>query len=567
MPFESFIYLLLFLFCCIVTTILFGYYLSFVYQKKLNFLSGFENLISKLSGLDISCEMTWGQYTKAILLSNFIAAIVGFLFLTTQKYLPLNSLSLGGMEPLQAFNTACSFITNTNWQSYSGEVALSVFSQMAVITGLMFIGASSGIAVCIGFIRGLTGTNLGNFYSDFIKTIVYVLLPISLVLSLFFVSQGVPQTITQKVTVQTLEGATQNIAVGPVSSLLAIKQLGTNGGGYFNANSSHPFENPSSLTNFVEILLELAIPMALVFLLGLWLKDKKQAWAIWISMMFLFLSSLSIGYFYESQGNIQLNKIGIEQTSSDSKSLGNMEGKEARFDLIESYLFVNTTTATSTGAVNTMHDSLTPIGGMIPLLNMMLNITFGGVGVGLMGYLLYGIIAVFITGLMVGRTPEIFGKKIEKPEIILATIAILLHPILILIPTAISCILPIALSSLNNIGPHGLSEILYAFASAAANNGSAFAGLNANTPWFNITIGIVTVLGRYISIIALLAIAYSLSTKKTILSSSGTLKTNTLLFSIIWVGTILIISALTFIPVLTLGPIAEHLAMVNGKLY
>jgi K+-transporting ATPase ATPase A chain len=373
--------------------------------------------------------------------------------------------------------------------------------------------------------------------------------------------------LTQQTVVQTVEGATQKIALGPVASLLTIKQFGTNGGGFFNANSAHPFENPNPLTNFVEIMMELAVPMALIYLFGHWLKDKKQGWAIWGAMMALFLILLGVGVGFEQAGNPIFTHLGIDQTAHALQSGGNLEGKEVRFDTLQSLLFTNTTTATSTGAVNNMHDSLTPIGGLVPLVNMMLNVIFGGVGVGLMGFLLYGIIAVFITGLMVGRTPEIFGKKIEKPEIILASVAILLHPILILVPTAIAAVNEFGLSSLNNLGPHGLSEILYAYSSAAANNGSAFAGLNANTPWYNVSIGIVILLGRYISIIALLAIAGSLLAKPRIEVGPGTLQTNTPLFAAVWVGTILIVSALTFVPVLALGPVAEQLAMLSKALF
>lgn len=567
-------YLFLFLITGYLVTIGLGSYMANVFENKPTLLSPLfaplEKSILKFGGLPKAESQTWQQYLASFMVFNLFCGLIAFTCLTLQHALLMNPLHLAGMEAWQAFNTVCSFVTNTNWQSYSGEATLSNFSQMAGITALQVIGAVSGVAVCIGFLRGLTHKSLGNFYQDFTKALLYIFLPVMIIGSLFFVSQGVPQTLNQQVVVKTIEGASQKIALGPVASLLTIKQFGTNGGGFFNANSAHPFENPNPITNFVEIMLELAIPMGLVYMFGLWLKDRKQAWMIWSAMMVMFLTFLGLAYFYEQTGNSilsQINGIPIDQTGSLLQSGGNMEGKEVRFGILPSVLFTTSTTATSTGAVNNMHDSLTPIAGLIPLADMMLNVIFGGVGVGLMGFLLYGIIAVFLTGLMVGRTPEIFGKKIEKPEIILASIAILLHPLLILVPTAIAATHDFGLSSLNNAGPHGLSEILYAYTSAAANNGSAFAGLNANTPWYNISIGLVILLGRYISIIILLAIAGSLLAKPKLEPGPGTLYTNTPLFAVIWVGVILIVGALTFVPVLVLGPIAEHLALLRGALF
>lgn len=567
-------YLFLFLVTSFMVTISLGPYMADVFDGKPTFLTPLltpvEKFIFKISGIQDTKSQTWQKYALDFISFNLFCGLVAFLLLTTQHALPLNPLGLQGMEAWQAFNTICSFITNTNWQSYSGEVTLSNFSQMMAITSMMVIGAVSGLVVCIGFLRGLTHRSLGYFYQDFTKALLYVFLPIMVVGSLFFISQGVPQTLDQQVVAKTVEGTSQKIALGPVASLLTIKQVGTNGGGFFNANSAHPFENPNPITNFVEIMLELAIPMGLVYMFGLWLNDRKQGWVIWSAMMVMFLTFLSIAYFYEQSGNSILSHLPgtpIDQTASIMQSGGNMEGKEVRLGILPSVLFTTATTATSTGAVNNMHDSLTPIAGLVPMADMMLNVIFGGVGVGLMGFLLYGIIAVFLTGLMVGRTPEIFGKKIEKPEIILASIAILLHPLLILVPTAIAVTNDFGLSSLNNAGPHGLSEILYAYTSAAANNGSAFAGLNANTPWYNVSIGIVILLGRYISIIALLAIAGSLLAKPKLEPGPGTLYTNNPLFAVIWVGVILIVGALTFVPVLVLGPIAEHLAMLRGTLY
>ncbi|MDH4379570.1 MAG: potassium-transporting ATPase subunit KdpA [Vampirovibrionales bacterium] len=574
-------YLLFFLVASLLITVCLGGYMAKVFNYQPTLLTPIFEPIEKLSlyitGIQSTGSQHWKQYAFDFLLFNLVCGFVTFLILSFQHLLPLNPLHLAGMEPWQAFNTICSFVTNTNWQSYSGEVALSNFSQIAGITFMMIVGAVSGLAVCVGFLRGLTNrhsgnSGLGHFYQDFLKSLLYVFLPLLLVGSLFFISQGVPQTLQQQVSVTALEGAPQNIAFGPVASLLTIKQLGTNGGGFFNANSAHPFENPNPLTNFIEILMELAIPMGLVYMFGVWLKNRMQGWVIWGAMMAVFLSFLWMGNAFEQAGNPILShlpsiSVGIDQQSSSLQSGGNMEGKEVRFGVLPSMLFTVATTGTSTGAVNNMHDSLTPIGGLVPLADMMLNIIFGGVGVGLMGFLLYGIIAVFLTGLMVGRTPEIFGKKIEKPEIILASIAILLHPLLILVPTAIATMNDFGLSSLNNLGPHGLSEILYAYTSAAANNGSAFAGLNANTPWYNISLGIVILLGRYISIIALLAIAGSLLSKTKMEPGPGTLPTNTLLFGGVWLGVILIVGALTFVPVLVLGPLADQLAMLNGTLF
>lgn len=561
-----------FLTVSLIVTVSLGSYIAKVFDHKETLLtpilSPVETFILRIAGIKNTKPQRWTRYALDFLLFNLACGILTFFILCFQNLLPLNPLKLSGMEAWQAFNTICSFVTNTNWQSYSGEVTLSNLSQMLGITFMQVVGAVSGLAVCIGFLRGLTHRPLGHFYQDFTKSLLYVFLPMMLLGSLFFMAQGVPQTLEQQTIVKTMEGPNQKIALGPVASLLAIKQIGTNGGGFFNANSAHPYENPNPLTNFVEIIMELAIPMGLIYLFGLWLKDRKQGWVIWGAMMAVFISCLWIGDTFEQAGNpILSHSLSIDQQASRLQSGGNMEGKEVRFGIFPSMLFTVATTATSTGAVNNMHDSLTPMGGLVPLADMMLNIVFGGVGVGLMGFLLYGIIAVFLTGLMVGRTPEIFGKKIEKPEIVLASLAILLHPFIILVPTAIAAMNDFGLSSLNNAGPHGLSEILYAYTSAAANNGSAFAGLNANTPWFNISLGIVMLMGRYISMIALLAIAGSLLSKPKVEPGPGTLQTNTLLYGAVWLGVILIVGALTFVPVLALAPIAEQLSMLSETLF
>jgi K+-transporting ATPase ATPase A chain len=395
------------------------------------------------------------------------------------------------------------------------------------------------------------------------------LLPILVLGSLFFISQGVPQTLKQQITTHTIEGATQKISLGPVASLESVKLLGTNGGGFFNANSAHPFENPNPLTNFIAIMLELSLPMALIYTFGVWLKDRKQGWLIWGAMMLMFLVAFCICYGFEQAGNPILSQIpglSIDQGHTLLQSGSNMEGKEVRFGLLGSMLFTTATTATSTGAVNNMHDSLTPIAGLVPLVEMILNVIFGGVGVGLMGFLLYGILAVFLTGLMVGRTPEIFGKKLETPEMILTSLLILSHSFLILIPVAIAILNDFGTHAISNPGPHGFTQILYAYASVAADNGSAFAGLNTNTPWYNVSLGIVILLGRYISMIGLLAIASSLLAKPKLEAGVG-IRTNTFTFILIWLAVIIVVGALTFVPAIILGPVAEHLTLLKGKLF
>ncbi|MBU6427485.1 MAG: potassium-transporting ATPase subunit KdpA, partial [Cyanobacteria bacterium REEB65] len=513
-------------------------------------------------------SMDWKGYVGAILWANLLMAMLIYALLALQGVLPLNPLKLGGLEPMLAFNTAVSFITNTNWQAYSGENALSYFSQMAAITFPMFTSAITGLAAGFAFMRGLAGSpGLGNFYADVIRTLVRFFLPVALLGALFLTWQGVPQTLGPSATVLGPQGTAQTLPVGPVASLDSIKHLGTNGGGYYGQNSAHPFENPTPLTNVVQILLMGAVPTALVFTFGRMLGNKKQARVIFWAMAALFGGFLVLVTWAELAGNPLLTHVGLDQVATRLQPGGNMEGKELRFGIAQSALFVTATTAFTTGTVDCMHDSLTALGSLTPLGQMMLNCVFGGKGVGFMNFLMYGILAVFLTGLMVGRTPEIFGKKIEKPEIVLASIAILLHPLIILVPSALAVVQPAALSSLGNPAFHGLSEILYAYTSSAANNGSAFAGLNANTPWYNLSTGIVILLGRYLSIVALLAIAGSLATKKTVPVGPGTLRTDTVLFGCIWVGVILIVGALTFFPVLALGPVAEHLAMIAGKTF
>lgn len=535
-----------------------GIYLEKVFnyeETRLNqFFGPVERVIYRLIGVDEKEHMGWKKYVFAVLLSNFIMMILMYGVFRLQKYLPLNPDGIENMSPGLAFNTAASFITNTNWQAYSGENSLSYLSQMIAITFPMFTSAATGFAVAIAFIRGLIGRqdNLGNFYVDLVRSITRVFLPLSFIVALFLVFQGVPQTLHGAVHATTLEGVTQMITRGPVAALESIKHIGTNGGGYFGTNAAHPFENPTPLTNFVHILSMMLLPTALVYAFGVMVKNKKQGLTIFATMSMMFIVFLSVVFIAEYHGTPALNHLGID---------GNMEGKEVRFGISESALFTAVTTAVTTGSVNNMHDSLTPIGGLVPLAQMMLNNIFGGKGVGLLNGLLYVILTVFICGLMVGRTPEFLGKKIEAREIKLVSIAILIHPILILVPTAIALSLSGPVSSILNPGFHGISEVLYAFTSGAANNGSAFGGLTSNTDFYNIAIGFVMLFGRYISIIAMLAIAGSLATKKIVGATSGTFRTDTPMFTVILLVIILVVGALTFFPVLALGPIAEHLGM------
>ncbi len=513
-----------------------------------------ERFIYRLIGVKETEPMGWKKYVFAMLLSNIVMMVLMYIVFRTQKYLPLNPDKIDNMSPALAFNTAASFITNTNWQAYSGENSLSYLSQMIAITFPMFTSAATGFAVAIAFIRGLAAreNNLGNFYVDLVRSLVRVFLPLSFIIALFLVFQGTPQTLHGAVNAVTMDGAKQTITRGPVASLESIKHIGTNGGGYFGTNSAHPFENPTPLSNLVEILSMLLLPTALVYAFGVMIKNKRQGWSVFAAMGIMFLLFLSVVFIAEYKGTPALQSLGIH---------GNMEGKEVRFGISESALFTAVTTAVTTGSVNNMHDSLTPIGGLVPLAEMMLNNVFGGKGVGLLNGLLYVILSVFICGLMVGRTPEFLGKKIESKEVKLASIALLIHPVIILVPTALAFMNHSAVSSILNPGYHGISEVLYAFTSGAANNGSAFGGLTANTNFYNIAIGLVMLLGRYISIIAMLAIAGSLATKKTAAATLGTFRTDTPLFTAILVAIILIIGALTFFPVLALGPVAEHLGM------
>ncbi|WP_068622436.1 potassium-transporting ATPase subunit KdpA [Paenibacillus tuaregi] len=512
-----------------------------------------ERVIYRIMGVREQETMGWKKYAGAVLLVNFVMLILMYIVFRIQKYLPLNPDGLDNVPPGLAFNTAVSFITNTNWQAYSGENTLSYLSQMIAITFPMFTSAATGFAIAVAFIRGLIGRqdNLGNFYVDLTRTITRVLLPLSFVVAIVLVAQGVPQTLLGAVHATTLDGAGQTITRGLVASFESIKHLGTNGGGWFGTNAAHPFENPTPLSNVVHMVCMMLLPTALVYAFGLWVKDKRQGWALFTAMGLIFLVMLATVLYSEYRGVPAVQALGVQ---------GNMEGKEVRLGASESALFTTVTTAATTGSVNNMHESLTPLGGFVPLAQMMLNNVFGGKGVGLLNGLLYLILSVFICGLMVGRTPEFLGKKIEGREVKLAAVAILIHPLIILAPTALALALPGSTASIANPGMHGLSEVLYAFASGAANNGSAFAGLGANTVFYNVAIGLVMLAGRYISIIMMLAIAGSLAVKRVVPVTSGTLRTNTPLFTGILIMIIVVIGALTFFPALVLGPIAEHMA-------
>lgn len=539
-----------------------------------------DNALYKILKIDTS-NMRWKKYALTLLLVNACLVFIGYLVLRIQSIGLFNPNGIGGMEESLSFNTIISFMTNTNLQHYSGESGLSYLSQMLVIIMMMFTSAATGYAACVAMVRGILGKPMGNFYVDFVRITTRFLLPFSLVIGLFLVSQGVPQNLDPNITVNTIEGKLQDIASGPIAALESIKHLGTNGGGFLGANSSTPLENPTILSNIAELFSMMLLPASCVFTFGHMAYDKyherklnkfesvsiktnkplKKVWlgkegrTIFIAMSILFVIGLSLCFYSESQGNSAVESAGIVQT------IGNMEGKEVRFGIAQSSLFTTVTTSFTTGTVNNMHDTLTPLGGLVPLLHMMLNVVFGGAGVGLMNILIYAILAVFICGLMIGRTPEYLGKKIEGKEMKLAALCIIIHPLLILAFSALAVSLQSGLDGITNPGYHGLTQVLYEFSSSAANNGSGFEGLADNTLFWNITCGLVMFLGRYISIIIQLGIAGSLMKKVDVNETVGTLKTNTIGFAIILVVVIYIFAALTFLPALALGPIAEFLTL------
>lgn len=576
-----------------------GVFMARLFEGKRTFLHPvlrpLERWTYKLTGVNEAVEQRWTQYTAALLAFSIISFLFLYALQRLQGMLPLNPQGFGAsaVTPDLAFNTAVSFVTNTNWQAYSGESTLSYLVQMAGLTVQNFASAAAGIAIAIAVARGFARqqvSTLGNFWVDITRATVYILLPISTIAALFFCANGVIQNLEPYTVVKTVEGAKQVIAQGPVASQEAIKMLGTNGGGFFNANSAHPFENPTPLTNFVQIVLIFLIPAGLTYTFGVMVGDRRQGWAIFAACCVLFLAGVFTCYWAEQKGNPNITKLGVEAHTTAGQPGGNMEGKETRFGIAASALFATVTTDASCGAVNSMHDSFTPIGGLVPLFNIQTGeVIFGGVGAGLYGMLLYAILAVFIAGLMVGRTPEYIGKKIEQKEVKMAMLALIATAFAILVFAAVTSVIQFAsptkdakgqivahsywnapgpaTANLGNGGPHGFSEALYAYTSAAGNNGSAFGGISPNTPWYNFTLGLGMLIGRFLFLIPLLAAAGSLAKKKRVPATSGTFPTHGPMFVGLLVGTVLLVGALTFFPALALGPIVEHYLMQDGKLF
>lgn len=579
-----------------------GIFMARVFNREKTFLDPvlrpIEKLIYRLTGVDENREMRWTEYAVAMLLFSVVSMFVLYLMQRVQNVLPFNPQKLAAIVPHSSFNTAASFTTNTNWQSYVPEVTMSYFTQMAGLAYHNFISAAVGIALAIAFIRGIARremNTIGNFWVDTVRCCLWVLLPFCIVGALVLVSQGVVQNLKPYDTVQLLdkqtievdkkdaagnvvtnpdgtsqkekqEITTQTIAQGPVASQEFIKEFGTNGGGFFNTNSAHPYENPTPFSNLIELVIIFALGSGLTYTLGRMTGSQKHGWAVFAAMAFLFFAGVTIAYWAESNGNPLM--VGTDQRTTELQCGGNMEGKEVRFGLANSTLFATVTTDASCGAVNSMHDSYTPLGGLVPLSNIMLSeVVFGGVGAGMYGILIYIVLSVFIAGLMVGRTPEYLGKKVESYDVKMAMLNVLIFPLCILVLTGISVVSSFGTSSIWNPGPHGLSEILYAFTSATGNNGSAFAGISANTPWYNTMIGVAMLFGRFFMIIPMLALSGNLASKKTIPPSPGTFPVTTPLFTVLLVSVILIVGALTFFPALSLGPIVEHLLMYAGKTF
>jgi potassium-transporting ATPase potassium-binding subunit len=572
-----------------------GVFMYRVFEGKRTFLHPIfcplERLVYRLGGVREDVEQSWVGYSASMISLSIFSFLAVYVLQRLQGHLPLNPMHFSTpqapqnatpMSPDLAFNTAVSFMTNTNWQAYSPDTTVSYLVQMAALAVQNFVSAAIGIAVAVAMIRGFarhTAKTIGNFWVDVTRCTLYILLPICILATLFFVWQGSIQNFKGPVRATTLEGATQVIEQGPLASQLAIKMLGTNGGGYFNANSSHPYEDPTPLANLLQMLLIFSLGAGLTYMFGKMVRDTRQGWTVFTAMSVMFLAGALICYWAEQRGNPMVSKMGVESAYTGSQAGGNMEGKEIRFGNAMTALFATITTDASCGAIIGTHDSFTPIGGLVPLFNIQTDeVIFGGVGAGLYSMLVYAIVAVFIGGLMVGRTPEYVGKKIEQKEVKMAIIAILATSLCILGFTALSSVAPFAkngywnppgpaAANTNNNGAHGFSEILYAYTSGAGNNGSAFAGINANTPWYNLTIGIDMLIARFLFIVPALAIAGSLAAKKLIPVTSGTLPTNGLLFVILLLGTVIIVGALTYFPALSLGPIVEHFQMLNGKLF
>jgi K+-transporting ATPase ATPase A chain len=546
-----------------------GIYMNGVFSGKYRFLGPLENLVYRISGIHRDEEMDWRQYTGAMLIFSFASLLLTYFIERLQFHLPWNPQHFPGVGALLAWNTAASFTTNTNWQAYTGEATMSYFTQMVALAYHNFFSAAVGIAVAIALVRGIArreSKTIGNFWVDTTRACLYVLLPICMAYALVLVSQGVIQNLHPYTVAHTLENQTQTIAQGPVASQEAIKMLGTNGGGFFNANSSHPFENPTPFSNFLEMFSIFFIGAALTVTLGRMAGSPGHGWAVFACMSLLFAAGFTVAYWAEAHPNPTLHNVA--QSSSTLQAGGNMEGKETRFGIANSALFATITTDASCGAINSWHDSFTPLGGMIPLLNIELGeIIFGGVGSGLYGMIVFVVLSVFIAGLMVGRTPEYLGKKIEAYDVKMSMLYVLIFPILILTLSALSVLHPAGLAGISNPGPHGLSQILYAYSSAAGNNGSAFGGLSANTTWYNTTLGFTMLAGRFLMMIPMLALAGNLARKKSIPPSPGTFPVNTALFTVLLTGVILIVGALTFFPALSLGPILEHLLLQHGTLF
>jgi potassium-transporting ATPase potassium-binding subunit len=592
MTFNGWLQILFFFALILAVTKPLGVFMARVFNRERTFLDPVlrpvERLIYRLTGVDERREMRWTEYAAAMLLFSVVSMVVLYAMQRLQAYLPFNPEKLANIEPSSSFNTAASFTTNTNWQSYVPEVTMSYLTQMAGLAYHNFVSAAVGIALAIAFIRGISRRErdtLGNFWVDMTRATLWVLLPFCLVGALLLVASGVPQNFKpytvakivdpQKVEKTDADGKTttetiteQKIAQGPVASQEFIKEWGTNGGGFFNANSAHPYENPTPFTNLLEMFAIFAVSAGLTYTLGRMTGSQKHGWAVFGAMAALFFVGILVCYWAEARGN-PIFPAGVDQTATAMQAGGNMEGKEARFGLANSALWATVTTDASCGAINSWHDSFTPLGGLVPLANMMLSeVVFGGVGAGMYGILIYVILSVFIAGLMVGRTPEYMGKKVEAYDVKMAMLNVLIFPITILIFTAISSVSPgFGTSQLNNAGPHGLSEMLYAFTSGTANNGSAFAGISANTYWYNTTIGFAMLIGRFLMIIPMLALAGSLGRKKAVPPSLGTFPVTTPLFTTLLVSVILIVGALTFFPVLSLGPIVEHLLMYAGQVF
>ncbi len=559
-----------------------GSFIATVIEGRKNFLTPVlgpvERMIYRICGVKADEEQHWTRYAGALLAFSLFSALLLYVMQRMQRWLPFNpqGFSQDNVSPDLGFNTANSFVTNTNWQSYIPETTISYFVQMGGLTVHNFTSAAAGLAIAIALVRGFARQSIktvGNFWVDMTRSTLYILMPISIIAALVLCSQGVIQNLHPYTVATTLEGAKQTIAQGPVASQEAIKMLGTNGGGFFNANSAHPFENPTPFTNMFQMFLIFLIPGALTYTFGKMVRDTRQGWALFTAMALLWLGGVVVAYHYEQQGTPMLAKAGIAMTATDTQTGGNMEGKETRFGIADSALFATVTTDASCGAVNSWHDSFTPLGGLVPLFNIELGeVVFGGVGAGLYGMLMFAILAVFIAGLMVGRTPEYLGKKIEQKEVKMAMIAMLVLAASILLFAGASSVIPFAAkgywnapgpaaANTNNPGAHGLSEILYTYSSATGNNGSAFAGINANTPWYNTTIGFAMLIGRFLMLLPLLAIAGSLAAKKQVPVSAGTFPTHGPLFVGLLVGVVIIVGALTYFPALSLGPIVEHLML------